>query len=218
MTNKILSILSPVHLPTQNEWMEIVDVRLKNIYGKYIGCEYVWDSIPEWSRKQKTETEAIKLQSRFEEMVRGKWITTNNKSHDSILMLDKVPIFQPALLKKEMFVCEVEKPDFTGTETHTNYSPEADGEYQAAQSQIWFEGFEESKKLEIQFEVFMPNYPIGIEFNKNKPVLVFGRKETMVREMFDVYDFIYHIDRYNRTASTPIKINFTENFVKALLQ
>lgn len=209
MTEKILSKLNPVHLPTVSEFGKIADIICHNQTGGY-------EEIIEAGNIRNRKT--LLLQSRFEELTRGKWVTTNNRSHDSILMLDKVPIFQPALLKKEMFVCDLEKPK--GYEIKVDSHSESRAEqlkadaYTEAQSQLWFEGFELGE---------IGKYTLGTDkwiFTHDSPSgdsIFFG--EYHIKNP-TVFDFIIELDRYNynRTASEKIKINFTENFVKELLK
>lgn len=205
MTDKILSKLNPVHLPTVSAWMEIAHLSKKqNDRENHV-----------------TDTDiAIQLQSRFEELTRGKWVTEKVDEVQENCSIPRIDIygkvFQPALLRKEMFVCEVErpKPFYTLDEEDEVAYGNALLRHQLAQSQIWFEGFEKEGELAYR------NGRLLIIFPSND-------KEVRFRFAYDnvidvahcaVFDFLYFIDRYNRTASSPIKINWTENFIKQLLK
>lgn len=198
MTEKILSILNPVHLPTVSEWMEIaieIDddpiTRLSNFY---------------------------KLQSRFEELTRGKVV--NNSTHSITkdrghLHIHVKTVFQPALLTKSMFVCEVEEPEPLNIETRKSFVTEDENlehrMYNKAQSQIWFEGFGIMSKSEIscsdKIQLWFPT-----------PVMVINHNSKLIENIDTVFDFIIELDRFNRTASEKIKINWSSNFVNELLK
>lgn len=112
-------------------------------------------------------------------------------------------------LKKEMFVCEVEKP--TDMYMGEQYYGAAMDEYNKAQEKVWFEGFERNVNIIIfskSFEFYEDELIVPTTHNVRYYVI---KNPT-------VSDFIIEIDRFNRTSSTPINISFTENFLNQLLR
>lgn len=150
------------------------------------------------------------------------------------------------LLKKEHFVCEVEKPvepitdrdvfveqaggiqhemitDAMFTEHHTKkirwYEKEA--AYQSALSHLLFEGF--NKKYP-----FGENSVSNTEGNTSTVVIYFEQKSVTLllgyeRTFIDlganptIKDLCYHLDKYNETASSKISITPTESLVKRIV-
>lgn len=128
-------------------------------------------------------------------------------------------------LNKEMFVCEVEKPiipsmAWQSATAEKLQSRRADyeinqQEYTKAQESLWFEGFELSNDT---YTVFNSEFEIWFS-SQSKPRIWFSSYEDCtLNKNPSLFDFIIEIDRYNRTATTPITINFTENFCKELLK
>lgn len=123
-------------------------------------------------------------------------------------------------LTKAHFVCEVEEPALYRNWV-ADKTPDLPGvnmdncnEYTKAQSQLIFAGFVQMDKES------MIVYHTGIEGMS----LSLSAKNIRIDNYFSadcietVFDFIIEIDRYNRTATTPINISFTENFCKELLK
>ena len=142
----------------------------------------------------------FQLMQRFEELVRGK--------------LDGDPIreWEPALLKKEMFVCGVEKPKMKeGYSGRSEDIYESDlWQYQSAQEKVWFEGFEVNGH-----QILFGN--TAMVLNHKYDVLTITSNAINEYNAVDhptVFDLIIELDRYNRTAKEKIEINWTENFVK----
>lgn len=86
-----------IHFPLFKEWEKMADlVYQDNLWnGDRSDIPFVAHAF-------------VRLQSRFEKLTRGSW-----KFDDDELYLEpheRKKVFEPVLLKKEMFVCEVEKP------------------------------------------------------------------------------------------------------------
>lgn len=220
MKTEILKILNPVHLPTVAEWDEIAQILFKHpteTTEKYY-----------WIRGRELNTLRIykRLQQRFEELTRGKWI-----EHD--LGHDKPKSFQPALLRKEMFVCEVEMPIMKEVSV-MDYDVDTDEgmerwfkdlglddagiakyhQYNQALSKVWFDEFESSKGDNKLYHLTGLELFVGYYI----PAQLWINDKCVSQNIKTVFDFIIELDRYNRTASTPIQIQFTENFVEELIK
>lgn len=117
-------------------------------------------------------------------------------------------------LTKAMFVCEVEKPKAVRITSADQLMPEAyindSDEYTKAQSQLWFAGFE-MKGNKIIFRS-----SLSILFTQSSVSLEYAGISYLHK--LRVFDLITEIDRYNRTATTPINISFTENFANEILK
>lgn len=116
-------------------------------------------------------------------------------------------------LTKEMFVNPMEKP------TEESYGVDKSGyqfhlaEYQAAQSKIWFEGFE---TFEGSIQAKSNGRAIRVYINEPSGMYI-GAKYIQLTSP-TVLDLIYQIDLFNRTAQSKININYSQNFIKELLQ
>lgn len=185
MTQEILNILNPVHMPTVEEFMRIAELSL------------FASDLPKhtWTFGDKQQA-AIELMQSWESITK-----------------------QP--LKKSHFVCEVEKP--VNYESYLHYQKtglipcdtleqiewvEKCQAYQSALKEVIFEGFGGDI-----MSVFFPQ--CVIHFGKTGILLCMGSEAVGQVWVSTIFDFIFHIDRYNRTT-TPILINFTSNFVKLL--
>lgn len=189
---EILSILNPVRLLTVSDWMEVAKIILQEKTGGYLEPS---------THLARLNDIYIKLIQRFEELTYGKWV----KEHDGHSALTgkeyNRKVFQPTLLTKEMFVNSVEKPDasqkpvYGVTHVSCAYYHEEDAynqrveRFQSAQEKVWFSG----NKM-----IWGNAYSLTGGSGKNPTV----------------FDFIFKLDEFNRTAKEPIKINWTEFFVK----
>lgn len=118
-------------------------------------------------------------------------------------------------LKKEMFVCEVEKPK---VDSEFEYDKGELSEYTKAQESLWFDGFDNEAELVIKNQGLTIIFPVKNRDDSKEVCFRFRYDNLIDIAKCTVYDFIYLIDRYNRTATTPITINFTENFLNQLLR
>lgn len=179
-TTQILSILSPVRIYCVDDWMKIANASFHIAPYPIKKVEYV----AEW---------CIELQRRYEEMTIGNMLV---EKMPSILKRNEgtliEPIFQPALLKKEMFIGE----------------------------KAWFEGFTESRGGTCDFGEnltvnFLARYEswLNVWFDR-------GAKEYKIQlYKCTVFDFIYEVEKHNnRTATDKISITPTEYFVEELLK
>lgn len=225
---EILEILNPVHLPTCGEWMKIADI-LKESYAaktyvtrKNKAGEDITTPIGQnpfgWSKHiEKTKQKLFhKLISRFEELTRGKWAEErdyevevgNHKVGNYTPSISRV--FQPALLTKDRFVCEVEKPRWTlqmrlDSEEYKNTVKEW---WENHGSKVWFEGFE------LEEQALLTCGSCYIIFSNLGARLGINDREIKRPSIFDL---IIELDHYNRTAKEPIKIMWTEAFLTQLL-
>lgn len=201
MTDKILSILNPVHLLTVDEWRKIADII----------CPPHGDHAAEIQM-----INIIHCISRFEELTRGKWIECDcrngcEKCNDIGL------IWQPALLKKEMFVCEVKEPHWKDYPKLAGFDSkkleDATIKYTQAQAKVWFEGFYKAASDGAAVLKTQPGFAV-----KWMTATEFVWIENKRIYSPTVFDFIIELERYNKSTKEPIKINWTENFVKELVK
>lgn len=206
MTTEILKILNTggAHLPTVDDWMKITEI-IRSSYPK--GSEDELRLIPEI---------AIERQSRLEELVRGKMMERKgqacekcgelNSTHGKLCRRNPTntkKYWQHVLLKKEMFVCEVDKPSDkhynSGAlgEAQKKYAKE---EYTQAQSKVWFEGFEGVRGA--------ISHKSGMVVLTSKVLIV---KDVILRNA-TVFDFIIECER------AKAEVNWTENFINELLK
>lgn len=193
---EILSILNPVHLPTVDEFvrMSIVDSHP----GEF--------------------PSAVTLMQRFEELTRGKWVDGLPKMQDEtgIDFSENAILksWKPSLLTKEMFVCEVAKPK----------KPEEINFFEGVvrpEQDEYLIGCMTKDSYEQNYNSYLEQYTQAKEkvwFEGNN--MIWGNAYSLTKNInrATVFDFIIELDRFNRTAKEPIKINWTENFVKELLK
>lgn len=212
---QILDILNHVHEPTVKEWMEIAEIVKEQRIRK--GKLKNDDPLLLWR-----DSYALSLIKRWEELTRGKWVDGLPKmQEDTGIDFTGNAIlksWQPALLTKSMFVCELQKPkpfDSFLAYGHDKGNPYAENHkkqteaYQVAQSQVLFDGFEETVKNILVCGGFK------LDFDGN--TMIYSSAGIAMPKCFTLSDFITEITRYNKTASTPIEIKWTENFAKQLL-
>lgn len=150
----------------------------------------------------------FELMQRWEELTRGKWI----KETFSDGSFNHRTSFQPALLKKSHFICEVEKPKNydlqVGNYAESITEQNKCNEYTMQLKEVLFEKFETKSKSELRSK----RDDVSIYFPY--PLLLIQRKYEF--RVDTISDLIFEIDRYNRTATTPIVINWTENIISKL--
>lgn len=120
-------------------------------------------------------------------------------------------------LKKEMFVCEVEEPKPMPEMLGGLYNEKL-REYRAALSHLLFEGFEmKSGSKNIGWFI---NKSSAIELFDNSGDWQIWMNETIIAhpESTTIKDLIYHLDKYNETASSKISITPTESWVKRIIK
>lgn len=123
-------------------------------------------------------------------------------------------IHQP--LKKGDFVNEVEKPDaYPSPENSFAQFNEKFAAFESAQSALVFDGFEEKKRGTLTLNdgvvsIFIGEAYSSIEFNKGHRIIEFDHTPTS-------YDLIYHISKYNETATNKINLTFTKEFLKKVI-
>lgn len=133
-------------------------------------------------------------------------------------------------LTKEMFVCQVEKPNKVGSfklaiGEDSEYVNKLLNLYQAALKKLWFEGFENTS------DYYVENSRIGIDFqveigngNINDYTVIDVLGENQLEDEIHlpinatVSDLIYHISKFNETASKPVEINVTDIFIQELIK
>lgn len=114
-------------------------------------------------------------------------------------------------LTKKDFVCEVEQPKLENY--GGGYSMELlkqfkqlESTYEAAQREVIFEGFEKlnDESVHVSGHLFIVgNGYLFVETNRVYQATLF--------------DLIYHVTKYNETATTKIELKFTPDFVNKLL-
>lgn len=157
--------------------------------------------------------------------IRGNILDDGTKMIRVFKLLSRFEEFTDDKLEKEHFVCDVEKPVNYHLWVHSLahdgfiYNPNEEEykkckAYQAAQDQLIFEGFENSGNIKVV------NKGITISFGGSIINIRFGGIDEflhVIPKTPTILDFIIEIDRYNRTASEPIKINLHKSFIKKLI-
>lgn len=189
-TKQILSILNPLRVLKVNEWMEISDIIKAERIA--IGKLKHDDPLLLW---------------------RDSYALSRIATYETITSLP---------LTKEMFVCEVEKPKqfdsflAYGHEQGNPYAANHNKQMEAyieAQSKVLFEGFFQfHNQSTILYDVQNVSFSIKDNNIRISDLL------TPPHSVITIGDFIYQIDLYNRTATTPITLRVNENFVKNLLK
>ena len=202
MTQSILDILNPVHILTPDEALKI-----SGLY--YVGKK---PSVPLEHALVHT---AFKVLQRYEELVLGKKVVEGHTT--------KYEVWQPALLKKEMFVSK-EPHDFevlaNAKCSGWDYLPNCDTRYydkvsyEAAQQDLIFEGFE-MQEYEMPKVTSFKTLAVEVLFGDDWCRLFIDG--WCVAEAPTMFDLLIEIDRYNRTASKPIELKFTPAFCDKLL-
>lgn len=207
MTDKILSILNPIHLPTVQERRNIAFI-IAGVKHELKDAEHPL-----------ADVEYRKLDQRFEELTRGKYHLITKQVGGGHPIPDK-EIWQPAILKKEMFVCEVKEPHWKDYPKLAGFDSEklenATIEYNQAQAKVWFENWMNGVVENSPIIYWKGNGSSSLCFKDKN--LRLGDVITPINSVVTVFDFIIELDRYNRTAKEPIKINWTENFGKELIK
>lgn len=223
--SKVSVRLNPVRLLTVDEWKQIAEI--------LSGFEDDNDTSYQVALHFK------RLLSRFEELTRGKWVTEEIISGEPFRSNAKNPnisdteylhevdearfsarkVWQPSLLKKEHFVCDVEKPKpFYTLDLQDEISYGNDClKYQSAKDQLIFEGFESyGNNMHMGEEIWHNTNRIHLYYRKDKQSQFFVKIGNYERFPETLFDLIIELDRFNRTV-IPIKINFSESFIKKLI-
>lgn len=241
LEQKILSILNPVRVLSVDEWMRIADILEPNPEYEERSTKFIQliSRFESLTRGKWVEPDEVKytVGSQFCEMCSPYTWGNNmvqqmpdiqvcvNCGHEQRFNVLRDKVWQPALLTKEHFVCGVDKPTADmdkfyshaaqhGEESSNRFFEQEFKAYQAQQAKIWFEGFEfKSPYIEHKdcwFEFYDDKY---FHFKIKNSSLYHDKTDTTT-----VFDFIYHLDLYNRTAEKKILINWSENFIKELLK
>lgn len=114
MKTQILNILNKggAHIPTVSEWMEIAKIVEKSRMVYYYVCFH-------------------EIMQRFEELTRGKFTEIHTSTNKYKIQFVGEKVWQPALLKKEMFVCEEKEKVFfewNGVGSAVDYSEITEGD------------------------------------------------------------------------------------------
>ncbi len=199
LLNKINEKLSPVRVLKVQDWMEIADV-LSEIDIRIMGDRAknpITNDLNSYRASYKYWRTVSQLQSRCETLT-------------------------SARLEKGHFVCEVEKKKCR-CQCHTNKAIKhieaccENGyvvnplEEMQAQEKVWFAGFE----AYYQNSVRHSNNGFTLEWDAD--LMIYTSMDFSMKLPLTVFDFIYHITKYNETATSKIEIQFTEQFVKALV-
>lgn len=204
MIEQIAAIINPVRVMKVEDWMKVANV---------LRVEKVKETNGLWSANSYSDyknKKFIELLSRYESLTS-----------------------QP--LTKEMFVCDVDRPKEFDLYLHgllnmqDAFSSEEYGKwlvecrtYQAAQSKLWFEGFEIDEDCED-----CVNGGLSIHFQtlltKRKRVVIWAAGKVILRVILrdenpTISDLITEISRYNRTESKPVEIKLSENFIREVVK
>lgn len=167
---------------------------------------------------------------RISEIIKAERIAIGKLKHDDPLLLwrdsyalGRIATYETITslpLTKEMFVgqpqavIEVEE-GVEGFEAGKYFTKD---DIEEAQSQVLFEGFESISKSEVKILLGANNIPFVVDVYQKETFISFFLQSPIYLRKATISDFITEIDRYNRTATTPITIRVNENFVKNLLK
>lgn len=208
-TTQILSILSPVRIYGVDDF-ENMSIALVPQGENYAAISTL---------NERRSFKQIQLMRRYEQMtmgIKGKcvagchYFTDGEKHHEHC----ERGIFQPALLKKEHFVCEVaeeEIPQAVGKQMSTQAAL-------AAKKKVWFKGFEICKEVGGDSVVNRTAKVYFLTIGNRQRLGLGNDYNERISDNYTIHDFIHELDRYNRTATDKISITPTLHFVEELLK
>lgn len=132
------------------------------------------------------------------------------------MLMSRYESLTSQLLRKEMFVNTDKQDDLSFAEFDRTA-------WKEKEEKVWFDGFE-AKPLSDNMRCYTSGInQVTVYFGGTKCSVWIGDTEEQFTNLKSkanctVYDLIYHISKYNETAKEPIRINFTENFLKQLLK
>lgn len=206
-----LKIMNPVRLLTVEDFKAIAELSLQ---GEH---EVNESALIKQAYLDRRTNYFIK---RFESITRGKFVYDGETSQE-IAASEKSGkrVWQPALLTKEMFVNTAKRP------VDEEWNLERDKEiadYEAAQKKLWFKGFEiieqeggcthlSSGQIDLKFWADGSiEFDIGMDGSDSDA--------AMCSKDLTPFDFLTELDRYNRHATTPIHLEWSEDFLNELLK
>lgn len=146
----------------------------------------------------------------------------------AIQLMERYEVLTSQPLTKEMFVSTVQKPTdieyklvkgIVLGDYRTQSIMDKVEEYDNAQEKVWFEGFEPIRNSS-EVKILLPpdNKAFTVDVYQKDTFIKFFLQMPIYLSQATLFDFIYQVDLYNRTASTPINISFTEQFCQELLK
>lgn len=199
-TGKLMGILNPVHHLTVEDWMRIAEI-LHDENAQVAGYKHSWRHPDHYFQF---------LMQRWEELTRGKLVNADGNFTNIDCETEAKKVWQPALLSKSMFVCEPVIKVEQGIEGF-----EAGNYYEkSAQLEVLFAGF----KFKTSAKHMLTCGYLDIAFYSGDSFSTLFLVGGSQMHICTIADLIFEIDRYNRTATAKIVINFTENILTKLLK